>query len=169
MCAQRSESSLSAWRKLGSLATHIERTAKTLIRLGGCPGWSESSLGAHTILLDLSWGGSIIASSPRALTALWGPRRGETHKMASAPSQDSGQYVQSSLSEWRSCPREHSEDWSNCVDAQAYQSSQSTPNCIDFFSIELTILRPSQHYYIYIELFLWRAWECKSVKWVLRK
>ena len=25
-----------------------ERTAKTLIRLGGCPGWSESSLGAHT-------------------------------------------------------------------------------------------------------------------------
>ena len=23
------------------------RTAKTLIRLGGCPGWSESSLGAH--------------------------------------------------------------------------------------------------------------------------
>ena len=26
----------------------IERTAKTLIRLGGCPGWSESSLGAHS-------------------------------------------------------------------------------------------------------------------------
>ena len=24
----------------------IEQTAKTLIRLGGCPGWSESSLGA---------------------------------------------------------------------------------------------------------------------------
>ena len=37
-----SESSLSAWRKLGSLAT--ERTAKTLIRLGRCPRWSESSL-----------------------------------------------------------------------------------------------------------------------------
>ena len=34
------------------------RTAKTLIRLGGCPGWSESSLGAHAILLVLSWGGS---------------------------------------------------------------------------------------------------------------
>ena len=27
------------------------RTAKTLIRLGGCPGWSESSLGAHAILV----------------------------------------------------------------------------------------------------------------------
>ena len=26
---------------------NIERTAKTLIRLGGCPGWSESSLGAQ--------------------------------------------------------------------------------------------------------------------------
>ena len=25
------------------------RTAKTLIRLGGCPGWSESSLGAHSL------------------------------------------------------------------------------------------------------------------------
>ena len=29
-----------------------------LIRLGRCPGWSESSLGAHAILLVLSWGGS---------------------------------------------------------------------------------------------------------------
>ena len=76
-----SESSLSAWRKLGSLPTHcvhsedwsdwaasaqsdqslrcpheeslgpylpIVCTAKTLIRLGGCPGWSESSLGAQS-------------------------------------------------------------------------------------------------------------------------
>ena len=34
------------------------RTEKTLIRLGGCPDWSESSLGAHTILLVLSGGGS---------------------------------------------------------------------------------------------------------------
>ena len=34
------------------------RTAKTLIRLGGCPGWSESLLGAHAISLVLSWGGS---------------------------------------------------------------------------------------------------------------
>ena len=41
-----SEPSLSAWRKLGSSA--IEHTVKTLIRLGGCPGWSESSLGAQT-------------------------------------------------------------------------------------------------------------------------
>ena len=36
------------------------RTAKTLIRLGGCLGWSESSLGAHAILLVLSWGGSVM-------------------------------------------------------------------------------------------------------------
>ena len=32
--------------------------AKTQISMGGCPGWSEYSLGAHAILLVLSWGGS---------------------------------------------------------------------------------------------------------------
>ena len=37
---------------------HADRTAKALNRLGGCPGCSESSLGAHAILLVLSWGGS---------------------------------------------------------------------------------------------------------------
>ena len=37
----------------------LERTAKTLIRLGGCPGWSESSLGAH-ILLVLSCFSSLV-------------------------------------------------------------------------------------------------------------
>ena len=35
-----------------------ERTAKTLIRLGGCPGWSESWLGTKVILFVLSFGGS---------------------------------------------------------------------------------------------------------------
>ena len=46
------------------------RTAKTLIWLGGCQGWSESSLGAHAILLVLSWGisdaylGTIFLISP---------------------------------------------------------------------------------------------------------
>ena len=39
------------------------QTAKTLIRLGRCPGWSESSLGAHATLLVLSWGGSICNKS----------------------------------------------------------------------------------------------------------
>ena len=47
-----SESLLSAWRNLGSLPN--ERTVKTLIRLGGCLGWSESSLGAQVLLLVLS-------------------------------------------------------------------------------------------------------------------
>ena len=36
-----------------------ERTAKALIRLSRCPGWSESSLDAHVILLVLSCGSSI--------------------------------------------------------------------------------------------------------------
>ena len=35
------------------------RTAKTLIRLGGYLGWSESSLGAYALLV-LSWGGSYV-------------------------------------------------------------------------------------------------------------
>ena len=34
------------------------RTAKTLIGLGGCPGRSRCSLGAHAILLVLSGGSS---------------------------------------------------------------------------------------------------------------
>ena len=57
--AQSDQSSLSAWRKVGSLAIHWTQV-KILIRLGGCgcPGWSESSLGAHAILLVLSWAGS---------------------------------------------------------------------------------------------------------------
>ena len=36
------------------------QTAKTLMRLGRCPGWYESSLGAKVILLVLSWGGSYV-------------------------------------------------------------------------------------------------------------
>ena len=47
ICPIGLESSLSAWRNLGPLATHCVQ-AKTLIRLGRCPGWSESSLGAHS-------------------------------------------------------------------------------------------------------------------------
>ena len=35
-----------------------------LIRLGGCPGWSESLLGAHVILLVLSCGGSFLKLNP---------------------------------------------------------------------------------------------------------
>ena len=38
----------------------IERTEKTQIRLSGCPGWYESSLGTQVILLILLWGSSIL-------------------------------------------------------------------------------------------------------------
>ena len=56
-------------------------TVKILIRLGGCPGWSEFSLGAHAILLVLSWGGSNVTGSFLCTTSLWdetlnlGPRQ----------------------------------------------------------------------------------------------
>ena len=46
ICPVWSESLLSAWRKLGSLATHWAHSR--LISLDGCPGWSESSLGAES-------------------------------------------------------------------------------------------------------------------------
>ena len=36
------------------------QTVKTLIRLGRCPDWSESSLGAHAISWVLSWCGSFV-------------------------------------------------------------------------------------------------------------
>ena len=41
-------------------------TAKALFRLGGCPGWSESLLGAHVILLGLLCCGSFdsLATNP---------------------------------------------------------------------------------------------------------
>ena len=61
--AQSDQSSLSVWRNLGSLATHWVHSEDsyqtgqmsrpiwvfaTLMGLGRCPGWSESSLGAHS-------------------------------------------------------------------------------------------------------------------------
>ena len=58
--AQSDQSSLSAWSKLHSLATHCAHN-ETLIRLGECLGWSESSLGAKVILLVLSWIGSYMS------------------------------------------------------------------------------------------------------------
>ena len=66
ICASREDSDQPDWsvfavRSKDSQGPNVfffQRTAKTLIRLGGCPGWSESSLGARPILLVLSCGGS---------------------------------------------------------------------------------------------------------------
>ena len=52
-----------------SILALFKRTAKTLIRLGRCQGWSESSLGAHAILLVLSRCGSFVYNSE--VTLLW--------------------------------------------------------------------------------------------------
>ena len=60
----------------------VECTAKTLIRLGGCPGWSEFSLGAQIISLVLSWDGSnCILRQP----IIFDPEYDKTNKMACAP------------------------------------------------------------------------------------
>ena len=47
------------------------RTAKTLIRLGGRPGWSVSWLGAHVILFILSCCGSFTSDDLRTLYVCW--------------------------------------------------------------------------------------------------
>ena len=48
------------------------QTVKTLIRLGRCPGWSESLLGAQIILLGLSCGGSnVLVNSCMIRKNLW--------------------------------------------------------------------------------------------------
>ena len=61
--AQSDQSLRCAFSWLLRTQSFLVRTAKTQIRLGGCPGWSESSLGAHAILLVLSWGGPFIVSA----------------------------------------------------------------------------------------------------------
>ena len=62
----------------------IRRTAKTLIRLGGCSGWSESSLGAQVILLVLSWGGSY----NDILVFFWIPQEHAQYKVHTTPKLD---------------------------------------------------------------------------------
>ena len=57
---------------------------RRLIRLGGCPGWSESSLGAHAILLVLSRAGSYAYSNDQ----LHEPCQ-KTYRRTCAPSEDS--------------------------------------------------------------------------------
>ena len=48
ICLVWSESSLSGWRKLGSLVTHWVHSEDS-DRLGGCQGWSESALVAQSL------------------------------------------------------------------------------------------------------------------------
>ena len=52
------------------------RTAKTLIRLGGCPGWSESSLGSHSFCWFCHFAAYIIMVStisviPKMKSQIW--------------------------------------------------------------------------------------------------
>ena len=70
MCAQRrlrsawASASVFAVRSMDSLGSKLSSCGqrRLWIRLGGCPGWSESSLGAQAILLVLSWCGPFIVN-----------------------------------------------------------------------------------------------------------
>ena len=64
-----SESLPSAWRNLGSLATHWAHS-KDPDQTGGCPGWSESSLGVHGILLVCHEAAQIRNQTPEKITVI---------------------------------------------------------------------------------------------------
>ena len=64
-----SASSVSAWRKLGSLATHWAHSEDS-VSLGGCTGWSESSLGAQSFCW-FCHEAAHIQQSVSVLTDLW--------------------------------------------------------------------------------------------------
>ena len=79
------------------------RTTKTLIRLGGCPGWSESAgHTGHFVLLQLISYDYIFSMSKSVFSCVmlhWTsyiqsinePLHGKTNKMTCAPSEDSDQ------------------------------------------------------------------------------
>ena len=76
LCAQRrsawvstqsdQSSQCTQWVAMDPVLLHVD--SEDSIRLGGCPGWSESSLGTRVIMLVLSWGGSIMR---REMSTLW--------------------------------------------------------------------------------------------------
>ena len=62
-CAStQSDQSFAVHMKKALVLSYPLSASKDLIRPGGCPGWSESSLGTHAILLILLWGGSFYLS-----------------------------------------------------------------------------------------------------------
>ena len=90
----------------GSLMTQafFMRTAKTLIRLDGCPGWSESSLGAHSFGWFCHVAAHIVKTvteTNKILWQTWTSRNvkdqiyelphDKINKMICAPSEDSDQ------------------------------------------------------------------------------
>ena len=51
------------WLESSLCAHWVAKDPRFLHADSGCPGWSESSLGANAILLVLSWGGSYVWST----------------------------------------------------------------------------------------------------------
>ena len=115
------------------------RTAKSLIRLGGCPGWSVSSLSAQPFCwfchvaaqIYYTWATENSWQHPWLDYRKSGePRRDKTNKMSVRPANTQISlgirpvWSESSLSAWRklgflATQWAHSEDWSDWADAQA--------------------------------------------------
>ena len=103
------ESSLSAWRNLGSLATHWAHNEDSDLSLGGCPGWSvfagrtcfclfyRALAYMSTFFLFYIFPLFLFGTEEGCDLWLWHsleifePPREKTNKMACAPSEDSDQ------------------------------------------------------------------------------
>ena len=149
ICPVWSESSLSAWRKLGSLATHWVHSEDS-DQTGQMPRLIWVFAGCTVSLLVLSWGGWIICldwsysklktrdlmhfvfqNVSTKVYLIWAPAW-QHHENALCTQISLGicpVWWESSLSAWRnltSVPScwAHSKDWSDCADVQADQCLQ---------------------------------------------
>ena len=136
----------------------IKRTAKTLIRLGECPGWSESSLVAQAILLVLSYWGSHVVLGTQTRRQ-WGETiielpHDKTNKMSVRPAKTqislgiSQVWSETSLSAWRNLGSltthwAHSKDTDQTwADAQADLSLRwAHTHFVDFVTSRLIYFR----------------------------
>ena len=98
-------------------------TAKMLIRLDGCPGWSESSLGTHAILLVLSCCSSVVTDELQSWS-MTKPTKWPVYPAKTRTNLDiCSVWSESWLSSWRrfgslATRKAHSKDWSDWADVQ---------------------------------------------------
>ena len=125
ICPAWSKSSLPTWRILGSLAT--QSTQRPLIRLGECPGWSESFAGRTCLVLPCSGSFDIFCCAPvRSEMSRSMSKRTKLHVRPAKTQISLGicpvwsVFAVHMKKPWLlSFPLSHHKDWSDCVNAQA--------------------------------------------------
>ena len=112
----------------------IKCTAKTLIRLGICPGWSESSLGAQIILMVLSYGGSNLNSV--VLSYSKEPKR-QTVQTLISEGFSSGWNCPNHVLRFVMVNRSHAEAWSLCFQQRKPVSCREWTSCTEILAPDL--------------------------------